>query len=166
MNRMYDLSFTDKDLEFNLNIPLKTWRDIDCKLVIYKSKTKVQKNFNTLRRRRWTNKIFGLINEQKKLPCALMFKRCTISEIGIHATIYARCPDCKCNLTGKIINKPKKNVDVVMACCVTNFNADIKHTTKRPLNGEKRVEISQSHSRYVICNNMAKTRSYKNYGSL
>lgn len=139
-----DLSFTDKNFEFNLNIPLKTWRDIDCELVIYKSKNKVQKNFNTLRRRRWTNKIFELINEQTKLPCALMFKRCTISETGIYATIYARCPDCKCNLTGKIINKPKENVDVVMECCVTNFNADIKHTTKRPLNGEKRVEISQS----------------------
>lgn len=31
-----------------------------------------------------------------------------------------------------------------MECCVRNYNADIEHKKKRPLNGEKREEISQS----------------------
>lgn len=135
---------TEKNIEFNLNIPLKTWYDIDCESVIYKSNSKVQRNYNTLRRRRWTNIIFGLIYETTKLPCAFMFKRCKISETGIYATIYAKCPDCKSNLIGKIINVPKDNTDVQMECCVTNFNPDIKHTKKRSLNGQKRIEISQS----------------------
>lgn len=79
-----------------------------------------------------------------KLPCAFMFKRCKISQTGIYATIYANCPDCRSYLIGKIINAPKSNTDVRMECRVKNFNADIKHTKKRPLSGEKRVEISQS----------------------
>lgn len=71
-----------------------------------------------------------------------MFKRCKISQTGIYATIYANCPDCKSNLIGKNINKP--NADVRMECRVRDFNANIKYTAKRPLSGEKRVEISQS----------------------
>lgn len=73
-----------------------------------------------------------------------MFKRCKISETGIYVTIYAKCPDCKSNFIGKIINAPKDNMDVQMECRVTNFNADIKHTKKRLLSGQKRIEISQS----------------------
>lgn len=55
-----------------------------------------------------------------------MFKRCKISQTGIYATIYTNCPDCKSNLIGKIINKPKDNTDVRMECRVRNFNANIK----------------------------------------
>ncbi|EFN65462.1 120.7 kDa protein in NOF-FB transposable element, partial [Camponotus floridanus] len=120
------------------------WHDIDCESVIYKSNSKVQRNYNTLRRRRWTNIIFELIYETAKLPCAFIFKRCKISETGIYATIYAKCPDCSSNFIGKVIIKPNGNTDVQMECRVTNFNADIKHTKKRPLSGQKRVEISQS----------------------
>lgn len=140
----FNLSITEKDIEFNVNIPLKTWHDIDCESVIYKSNSKVQRNYNTLRRRRWTNIIFELIYETAKLPCAFIFKRCKISETGIYATIYAKCPDCSSNFIGKVIIKPNGNTDVQMECRVTNFNADIKHTKKRPLSGQKRVEISQS----------------------
>lgn len=73
-----------------------------------------------------------------------MFKRCKISETDTYATIYAKCPDCQSNFSGKIINKPKDNIDVQMECRVRNFNADITHTKKRPLSGQQRVEISQS----------------------
>ena len=134
-----NLSTTEKDITFNVNIPLKTWHDIDCESVIYKCNSKVQRNYNTLRRRRWTNIIFELIYETAKLPCAFMFKRCKISETGVYATIYAKCPDCRSNFNGKIINKPMDITDVQMECRVINFNADIKHTKKRPLSGQRRV---------------------------
>lgn len=39
----FNSSSTDKDLQFDLNIPLKTWHDIDCESVIYKSNDKVQR---------------------------------------------------------------------------------------------------------------------------
>lgn len=143
---LFNDSSTDKDINFEIIIPFKTWHNIDYESVIYKSSYKVQRSYNTLRRRRWTNIIFDLIYKTTKLPCAFLFKRCKMSEVGIYITVYAKCPDCKCNLIGKIINKPKDNTDVRMECCVTNYNADIthKHYKKRPLNGEKREEISQS----------------------
>jgi len=137
-------SSADKDLQFVLNIPLKTWHNIDCESVIYRSKFQVQRKYNTLRRRKWTNTIFELIHEVTKLSCAFMFRRCKISETDIYAIIYAKCPDCKCNLIGKVINMPDGNTDVQMECRVTNFNPDIKHTKKRPLKGEKRIKISQT----------------------
>lgn len=40
---------TEKNIEFNLNIPLKTWHDIDCESVIYKSNSKVQRNYQETR---------------------------------------------------------------------------------------------------------------------
>lgn len=43
----FNLSTTEKDIEFNLNIPLKTWHDIDCESVIYKCNSMVQRNYNT-----------------------------------------------------------------------------------------------------------------------
>lgn len=138
------MSCTEKDIEFIVIIPSKTWHDIDCKSVIYKSNIRVQRNYNTLHRRRWTNVIFDLIYEIAKLPCAFMFKRCKISETGIYTTIYAKCPDCSSNFTGKIIVKPNDSTDVPMECRVTNFNPDVKHTKKRPLSGQKRIEISKS----------------------
>src|SRR5580765_3315019 len=48
----FNLSSTEKDLEFDLIIPLKTWHDIDCESIIYKSSSRVQRNYNTLRRRK------------------------------------------------------------------------------------------------------------------
>jgi len=66
-----------------------------------------------------------------------MFRQCKISETGIYATIYAKCPGCKCNLIGKVINMLDGNTDIQMECRVTNFNPDIKHTKKRPLKEKK-----------------------------
>lgn len=86
-----DDSCTDKEITFEIIIPLKTWHDIDYESVIYKSSHKTQRNYSTLRRRRWTNTIFDLLHETTKLPCAFVFKRCTMSETGFYVTINAKC---------------------------------------------------------------------------
>lgn len=77
--------------------------------------TKYKDNmYNILRRHRWTNTVFELINKVTKLLCGFMFKRCKISSTGIYTTIYVKCSDCKCNLIGEIINVPEGNTDVRM----------------------------------------------------
>lgn len=110
-SELSDDSCMDKEINFDIMIPCKTWHDIDYESVIYKSSHKTQKNYNTLCRRRWTNTIFDLMHKTTKLPCAFLFKRCKMSETGFYVTIYAKCAECKCNLIGKIINKPKDNTE-------------------------------------------------------
>jgi hypothetical protein len=140
----FNKTMTETELNFTIKIPLKTWRDIDCEKVIYKSVDKVQKYYWTLRRGRWTNTLFELVYIETKLPCAFMFKRCKISETGIYVTVHALCSDCSSTLIGKIINKPNNNSDVTMDCCIFNFDPSVKHAKKRPLNGEMRVNVSES----------------------
>lgn len=82
--------------------------------------------------------------EKTKLPCAFMFKRCTISGTGIYVTIYAKCSDCKATFKGTVANKPPKNSAVRLECRVSQFNPSVKHVTKPPLNGDERVKVSEA----------------------
>lgn len=75
-----DRSGIAKIFEFQLELPYKTWLTVMPEEVIYADKFRGEKNYQTLRRKLWTDKLFEVFHRETKLPCPPSFKRCKISE--------------------------------------------------------------------------------------
>lgn len=135
-------SCNNEKIELKLILPFKTWLAMSPEEVKYADKELSERTYNVLFRRVWTDVLFEQLWQQIRIPCALSFKRCKMSDSGIFLKIVATCSECNCNFSGMVANKPVPLNDVIMECIIENFDASIKHKKKRHLKGNRRIEIS------------------------
>jgi len=102
---------TTENITFSLVISNDVWKDI--KLI---RKTYCNRKYVLLQSGKWTHVFAAKIWEQKKIPCAFLFKYAKIFKSSEYAKYYARlavCTECKAKLSGYLSQKPKKDVDVI-----------------------------------------------------
>jgi len=121
-------SFTrDKTLEFNITFSYKDWIIISPEDVLYFEKKQGFRNYCTLKRKIWTDKIYAAIHKATKLPCALVFKNSKISGTGMYLIVKGSCKKCNCIFLGHVVNKPPPKSDVIMECKIRNFDESVRH---------------------------------------
>jgi len=114
-------SYNNEKIELHLILPFKTWLTMSPEEVEYSDKKLSERSYNVLFRRIWTDVLYEQLWQQIRIPCALPFKRCKMSDSGIFLKIVAACSECNCNFSG-IIAKSISSKDVVMKCVIESFN--------------------------------------------
>lgn len=98
--------------------------------VFYTDNNLGKRKYNILLRKVWADVLYKKIYDEIKLPCALVFKNCKVSDSGFYLTVHGNCKECNCIFKGCIINKPLHQNNVVMECSFENFDDSMKHTRK------------------------------------
>lgn len=132
-------------IECNITFPYKTWLVIRPENMTYAAadRSGKERNYKTLIRQSWSNVVYDALYKEIKLPCALSFKRCTLSDTGFHVTIAGVCHECNSTFHGCIVNEPLPHTPVVMECTIKHFDESVKHSKKRQLKGERRTKIAK-----------------------
>lgn len=92
----------------------------------------------------WTDIIAKRCFEEKKLPCAYIFKRAKISN-GLESAwlkITGSCKECKSPFEAHCLNEPITGTGVAIAVTVLDTR-EIPHTQKRPLKGLMRINVGK-----------------------
>lgn len=65
----------------------------------YADKKLSERTYNVLFRKIWTDVLFEQLWQQIRIPCALSFKRCKMTDSGIFLKIVATCSECNCSFS-------------------------------------------------------------------
>lgn len=126
--------------EFDLIISTEQWKTIMPVRKLY------GRRYKYVLQSSWTDVIAEKMWQQQKLHCTLTFKNHNVHQsssakyyIGIHGI----CKECNANIKGRIIEKPRDNVDIKIHFIISNVQEE-KHSyiTKRQLRGKRRKIVS------------------------
>lgn len=142
---------------FKFYLSYDKFRLIYPRTVTYNNKHK-RINYEVLAPHIWTDIINDAFLEVHKLPCNFIYKRgkaYTNSSSKYYITFNAMCKDesCRAKLFGWCDSKPNEGESLEISIITKNtMGLEIKHTTKRPLKGEKRKLIGNELQKDLACN--------------
>lgn len=141
---------------FQLNIPFEKYLEIMPLDVVYQGNLKKRK-YRVLKQKKWSDIINDAFVAEHKLPCNFIYKRNKISIDKIQSryflTFYAKCKDCECKLFGWSENEPNNGDPLNIKIRTKDTRgSELKHTSKRPLKGDKRSDVGKSLSKDLASN--------------
>lgn len=81
----------------------------------------------------WTDVIVEKAWQQQKINCTIIFKKHDIHESSSakhYISIHGTCKECKAIMNGKVMHRPRDNVDVKIHCIIYNI-VEENHTYKK-----------------------------------
>lgn len=126
--------------EFDLIISAEQWKIIMPVQKLY------GRRYKYVLQNGWTDVIAERMWQQQKFQCTIAFKKHDVhqsSSAKYYIGIHGQCKECKATIKGKIIHKPRDNVDVKIHFKALNIEEE-KHsyTVKRQLKGKRRKIVT------------------------
>jgi len=157
---------------FKFNLTYNLFKTIYPNTVTYKRNTKLR-NYEILKPNLWADVINDAFLSKHKLPCNFIYRRAKVFPESSHSKHYitfpAKCKDkyCGANLYGWSDFKPNEDEPLEISVLTKNtIGLETKHTTKRPLKGEKRKAIGNELENDLACNWRRKNVSDLEFGNV
>lgn len=135
---------TDGKIIFKVDIPYRDYVKMTPIQVKYGKKHN-KKAFTVLKQGVWTNTINDYLLKTSKIDCNFIYKRCRVATNLTRSKHFlnfsGRCKECGAKLMGWADNKPDEAMPLNLNIIIENMNTALSHTSKRPLNGQKRQDI-------------------------
>lgn len=130
---------------FKVKIPYDLYRTILPEKNVYKDGKKFR-TYEVLKPFMWTDVVNDAFINAHRLPCNFIYKRGKVfrsSKCSKHfVTFQAHCKDCGAKLSGWSDHEPEEGEPLIIIISTNDTRGEEqKHTTKRPLKGNKRLSV-------------------------
>lgn len=140
---------------FNFDIPYREYVKMAPVNMMY-GKQKNKKMYTVLKQGVWSNIINDWFIKYCSIPCNIIYKRNRVaidSNMAEHFLNFSgKCKDCLAIVTGWAKEKPVDGMPLNVNIIMDDMNTLHQHTSKRPLNGEKRLEVGTQLSQECASN--------------
>lgn len=140
---------------FDFDIPYREYVKMAPVDVVY-GKKKNKKMYTVLKQGVWTNIINDGFIKCCNIPCNIIYKRCRIANDLSAAKHFlnfsGKCKDCLGIVNGWAKKKPADGMPLTINIVMNDIDISCQHTSKRPLNGEKRHEVGMQLSQECASN--------------
>lgn len=156
---------------FKLRIPYDMYRQFYPKKVIYQRNNK-KRVYDVLKQGTWTDIINDEFVKVHKLPCNFIYKRAKVynpCNSQHFIKFEAKCKDdvCGAEMIGWSDHKPSEGEPLELHISTVDTRVlERKHTTKRPLKGEKRIRVGLELDKDLACNWRRNNVSDLEYGRI